>query len=753
MDHYALSGFLIFVLNFILASAVMIRGLYSRINRYFAVLSISVSLYGLGYFLQAVSTSRVQSMMAIRINLLGTAFIPVFFLFMVYSILGVRIRRRLRWSLLGCAVFFQFLNFFTDLLAGSPIPKFGFDYLFQAGPLYSLLFLFFFGCMMLILWKLFQGYKNESISLKRNQLKYFFLACFVGVVGGSPGFMLGYNVEFYPVNPYAAYGVPLYSLICAYAILKYGLLGIRGTLRLLFTPLVSIAVVAYAALFTYDRMFQKASDMITSRGVLVYTVSSIVIFHFIYRAVNFMLVKFFPLRKYEDLLYEFAKKLGRCSELRDIYKESVDVLRQEDSPGTSSAVLLWKSSPGQPFLVRGFFNLNGMESLRLPQDSPLVEMINDEFSKRLDAYKRLPVLIRAELNKICSDEVISRITPELEKFDAQICLPLIYREGINRHLVGFLFLGEPLTSDVYTGADYDFFREVAEQTMLTLINGEARERMGKMEKLAYLGNMAMGWGHQLNNILFRISLRGRMITESLGGGLDQEHLTGEERRKVHTAINDADNLIKAALQGGEVAKDFLRLTKTLKRHDIEQVDLYERVGAAIRALEDRDRVNGVRIRNHIPKDFTRIEGIGYCFEEVFKNLIDNAARAVREQHPRGGGWIKLDIHIPEGKRHVVITVNDNGCGMSSEDVANLGTPLFSVIGKEMDGGRHGLGVSVIYYYIMNIHNGDIKVESSPGKGTSFYITLPIKQDMSPDKRNIETVGGRDVPGRVDNIGF
>jgi signal transduction histidine kinase len=522
-------------------------------------------------------------------------------------------------------------------------------------------------------------------------------------------------------------------------------------MRLLFTPLVSIAIVAYSAMFGYDRIFGNNADTITSRGVLVYTVSIIILFHLIYRGVNFMLVRFFPLRKYEDLLYEFAKKLGRCSELRDIYKESVDILRQEDSPGTSSAVLLWKSSPGQPFMVRSFFSRENMDTLKLDQDSPLVDLINDEFIKRMDAFKRLPVLIRAELNKICSDEVINRINPELERFGAQICLPLIYREGLNRKLMGFLFLGEPLSSDVYTGADYDFFREVAEQTMLTLMNGEARERIGKMEKLAYLGNMAMGWGHQLNNILFRISLRGRMITEILGCGIDREHLTGEEREKVHTAINDADNLIKAALQGGEVAKDFLRLTKTLKRRDIEQVDLYERITAAIHALEDRGRIEGVCVRNRISRDFKRIEGIGYCFEEVFKNLIDNAARAVREQHPEGGGWIDLDADMSEEKSHVVVTVKDNGCGMSTEDVANLGTPLFSVIGKETDGGRHGLGVSVIYYYVMNIHNGDIKVESSPGKGTVFFITLPIRQDVSPDTSSSDTVPDREGLGRIDSI--
>ena len=101
MNHYACAGFLILATNIVLAVAVLSRGLYSRVNRFFALSSIAVALYGLGFFLQAVSTTSFQSILAIKVNLLGTILIPIFFIHMVYSILGMRLSNRENWMLYG----------------------------------------------------------------------------------------------------------------------------------------------------------------------------------------------------------------------------------------------------------------------------------------------------------------------------------------------------------------------------------------------------------------------------------------------------------------------------------------------------------------------------------------------------------------------------------------------------------------------------------------------------------------------------
>ncbi|MGB3242551.1 MAG: HAMP domain-containing sensor histidine kinase, partial [Candidatus Omnitrophota bacterium] len=427
------------------------------------------------------------------------------------------------------------------------------------------------------------------------------------------------------------------------------------------------------------------------------------------------------------LLFEYVKKLGRCNRVGDVFKMAIEILRDKDGPGISSAVICWQIAEGQPYTAQGAFGVKDAERLKLPIKSQLTGMIKKRFIGTKDRSRQTPVLIRTELDKIYAKEDIKNMLYEMKKFRAHVSVPLIRREKDKRYLIGLMFLGKPLAGDLFSRDDYDFFREVAEQTTMTLIHVESRERVAKMERLAYLGNMAMGWGHQLNNVLFRISMRGRIMANSLHDELDKSKLSEGDQQIVAAAWNDAENLVKAALQGGEIAKDFLRLTKTLKKKDLEKVNLYDQIEAAVKAVHERGRLGHVKIENNFPKDLLLVDGIGYCLEEAFKNLLDNAARAVMECRQEGEGLIRIEGRLSANKDNVEIGFHDNGCGMSSEDVTNMGTPLFAVTGKEGDRTRHGLGVSVIYYYIMNVHRGNINVESEPGKGTSFYITVPVEQ--------------------------
>jgi signal transduction histidine kinase len=579
---------------------------------------------------------------------------------------------------------------------------------------------------MLVFWRLYRGFQKEE-GLRKVQLKYFFIATLVGAIGGTPGFVLGYNLELYPLNPFGAYCMPLYSIICAYAILKYGLMRVRGAVRVLFAPAASLAIVGVLMPVIYNFFTPPDKKALSAGDVVFFSMWSIAAFHAVYRLIVIVMQKFIPQRDYEDLLFGYVKRLGRCNRVGDVFGQAMEILRDKDGPGVSSAVICWQIAEGQPYTAQSAFGVRGAERLKLPVKSQLIEMVEKRFIGPEVRAKQTPVLIRTELDKIYAKEDIRNMLYEMKKFRAHVSVPLIRREKDRRYLIGLIFLGKPLAGDLYSREDYDFFREVAEQTTMTLTHVESRERMAKMQRLAYLGNMAMGWGHQLNNILFRISMRGRIMANSLHDELDKTGLSDGDKRIIDAAWEDAENLVKAALQGGEVAKDFLRLTKTLKKKDLEKVDLRGQIEAAIKAVQERGKLGHVKVENNFPEGLPPVDGIGYCLEEAFKNLIDNAARAVMETRREGEGLIRIEGRISANKENVEIGFHDNGCGMSPEDVTNMGTPLFAVSGKEGDRTRHGLGVSVIYYYIMNVHKGNIHVESELGKGTSFYVTVPVEQ--------------------------
>jgi len=100
--------------------------------------------------------------------------------------------------------------------------------------------------------------------------------------------------------------------------------------------------------------------------------------------------------------------------------------------------------------------------------------------------------------------------------------------------------------------------------------------------------------------------------------------------------------------------------------------------------------------------------------EVFTNLVLNAIDAM----PRGG-TLRIRTRLGD-HRHAVITVADTGMGMTEEVRKRVFDPFFTTKGEE----GTGLGLSVSHS-IVERHGGDLRVDSRPGEGTTFTITLPI----------------------------
>jgi len=124
-------------------------------------------------------------------------------------------------------------------------------------------------------------------------------------------------------------------------------------------------------------------------------------------------------------------------------------------------------------------------------------------------------------------------------------------------------------------------------------------------------------------------------------------------------------------------------------------------------------------RINIKKEYTDLPKIE-CFpgklNQVFMNLLSNAIQAIDQ---KGEIVIKTSL---EGL-NIHISISDSGKGMPEEVRKRIFEPFYTT--KPMGSGS-GLGLSICYTIIMQ-HNGKISVNSEPGKGTEFVITLPLKQ--------------------------
>ena len=112
----------------------------------------------------------------------------------------------------------------------------------------------------------------------------------------------------------------------------------------------------------------------------------------------------------------------------------------------------------------------------------------------------------------------------------------------------------------------------------------------------------------------------------------------------------------------------------------------------------------------IPMDVGQIQ-------QVFTNIVLNAAEAME-----GNGDLTVTTRILPDNEHIEIEFTDTGCGIPPENRGKVFDPFFTT--KEVGRGT-GLGLAVSHGIVVR-HNGTIRVESEPAKGTTFTIRLPLR---------------------------
>jgi len=130
------------------------------------------------------------------------------------------------------------------------------------------------------------------------------------------------------------------------------------------------------------------------------------------------------------------------------------------------------------------------------------------------------------------------------------------------------------------------------------------------------------------------------------------------------------------------------------------------------------RSSGVQVETNLDANLPEISGDDQKLQQVILNLIVNAEYAMRRSPTK-----RLVIRTAHEGDAIVTEVSDTGAGMSQETLQRVFEPFFTT---KPPGEGTGLGLSVSYG-IVDAHRGTISVESTPGRGTTFRITLPISE--------------------------
>jgi two-component system NtrC family sensor kinase len=186
-------------------------------------------------------------------------------------------------------------------------------------------------------------------------------------------------------------------------------------------------------------------------------------------------------------------------------------------------------------------------------------------------------------------------------------------------------------------------------------------------------------------------------------------------------LADLDSILSDCYAGAERIRDVvqnLRLFSRLDEAEVKRVDLNEGIESTVRLLSGYYKSGHINLL----RDFGEIPQVN-CYaaqlNQVWMNLLVNAAQAIGS----GAGEVRITTRY-EG-RTVMVSVSDNGPGISPEQQKKIFDPFFTT--KPVGEGT-GLGLS-ISHGIIERHGGKIKVESAPGRGTTFTISLPVDADL------------------------
>ncbi|WP_373500932.1 ATP-binding protein [Desulfococcus sp.] len=225
-------------------------------------------------------------------------------------------------------------------------------------------------------------------------------------------------------------------------------------------------------------------------------------------------------------------------------------------------------------------------------------------------------------------------------------------------------------------------------------------------KMASIGRLAAGIAHEINNPL-------AIINEKAGLIKDLFNYKKEYAEDVRL-VKIVDSIITSVERCGTITK---RLLGFARQSDIlvQQVNVEELIREVLSFTGKEAEYRSIEVSIQVSADLPPIESDLGKLQQIFLNLINNSFAAMTD-----GGHLVISAEMND-RQEVVVSVQDDGCGIPASDLARVFEPFFST--KTQKGGT-GLGLSITYNLVKEI-GGQVDVRSEEGVGTTFEVHLPL----------------------------
>ena len=231
-------------------------------------------------------------------------------------------------------------------------------------------------------------------------------------------------------------------------------------------------------------------------------------------------------------------------------------------------------------------------------------------------------------------------------------------------------------------------------------------------KLASVGRLAAGTAHEINNPVAIMVQEAGWIEDLLA---EEEFKEGENLDEIKRALKQIN------IQGNRCKEITHQLLNFARRTDSQKQSLHlNELIEEVVALSNKKSYTGISINTNLDKALPTIYGSPSEVQQIMLNLINNARYALE----KNGGQIDISTRLE--KKYILVVVEDNGPGIPEANIDRIFDPFYTT--KPVGKGT-GLGLSICFGITKRM-GGEIKVDSSVGKGTRFEIRLPLGKPPS-----------------------
>ena len=711
MNFYALSGLLNFATSAFVGVYVFTRDRTDPRYRTYGAFCLSLAVWSCGYYFWQISDTPEEALFWIRVFMAGAIFIPVTNFHHVTEILAQPPVEK-RWIKLGylfCVVALC-LDAFTSFFVKGVSPKLFFPYWPEPGPAFHLYIAVF--CYCLARWTYLLIRESRAASgIRQNQLRYLVISLTLGYFGGITNFLLWYDI---PVPPYGNVLVSAYVVLFSYSVIKFQLLDIKVVVKksLIYALLLLLLVVPCYLLLVLAQW--------VTFGSINYSFSLVSLGLFILVGFFFPRLRFqteealervlFKRRvDYRETLLHSSKEMVSIIDIKALSDNLVRTIGKSLGIEKVSLLLLGNEIAGSYHLEASVgLDLQQPDHVLLPREGPLVKLLQD----------RREAIVKEELEWVPVGPDTPKTVETMARLAAEISLPIISKG----RLIGILNLGHKEDKTLYSNEDLELLTMLTNQAAIAIENArlyeslkQSQDTLRRADRLSSLGLLTAGLAHEIRNPLVAIRTFTQLLPERYDDAEFREGFQG-------LALKEVDRICG-------LINDLLSFARPSKPN-VSPENLNDVVDNIARILETQAKEKGVAIAREFGDDLPKVWIDREQMKQVFMNLILNAIQAMQE-----GGSISISTRAvsrnsaePSGE-FVQVEVRDTGIGIPEESVQHIFDPFFT---SKDEGSGLGLAVS---HQIVQEHGGFVTVESTVGKGTAFFVHVPVSKPVRPAAAN------------------